>query len=283
MRKSVSVIIIAHKNARPLLRATNAINQYTRSSDQKIIVLNNPSPEVMKFAATLKEDWLILYETKPGPQHARNTGASDAQHEYLFFLDDDTELSAGAIDSLITKFTNPYIALVQAYISLEKGHHFFWNYLRAQQLGMFKKFLRKELQYCDSAAILVKKDWFKAVKGFSPDLQSGEDKYFAIKLTTHKAQIVYDFKTPLTQIYDPSESLWNFIKKIKASTPYTILLKKKLGVQNEVKFPRLDIKHMNFRNASYKFLDFFLKLYLEVLLTPYRNELAPLQEKIKLK
>ena len=278
MSKPVSIIIIAHNNHEPLQRALKAIDTHARSIDQKIIILNNPSKQVLEISKGLNSNWELVTETKPGPQHARNAGAKKAQHEYFLFLDDDTELTAGAIESLLGKFTDPHIALAQAYISLEKGNHFFWNYLRYRQINLFKSFQKKTYQSCDTAGILVKKDWFNAVKGFSEDLRFGEDQYFAIKLLTNKARIVYDFKVPLVQIYDPTETFGRFLEKVKRSTPYTILLRKKMGQPNYINFSFPTFKIFNLTKMLFVIIDLFILVYLEVLLGPYRNELAPLQE-----
>src|SRR5690606_14104491 len=121
MIKNVSIVIIAHTNNRTLPRALQAINLHSRSNDQKILVLNNPSPEVLKTSKELSSEWIIVSSTKPGPQNARNDGAKLAIHDYILFLDDDSELTKGSIDYLLTKFTSPYIALVQALIHYEKN------------------------------------------------------------------------------------------------------------------------------------------------------------------
>jgi len=224
----VSIIIIAHSNVRTLPQVTKAVNEHCRQYDQKILVLNNPSASVEIFSQSLDPSWNIVHEIKPGPQHARNRGAQAAVHDYLVFLDDDVLLPKFWIDHMLSKFTSPEIALGQGYIQFEKNPSLFWQYSRYLTASYFYKLKKlQQITLCDTAAIIVKKNWFIAVKGFSPDLSIGEDAYFGLKLYLSGGKLFFDIKYSFIQIFDEDENYSNHIKKLKNGLPSILRLKQK--------------------------------------------------------
>lgn len=277
MSTSVSIIIIAHQNSSTLPRALQGIDLHSRHGDQKILVLNNPSKEVELIAKRLDSTWLILYENeKAGPQHARNKGAQSAIHDYLVFLDDDIELSATWIERMLSKFTSPYIALGQGIVTFEKHKGFYWNYLRYKNSLYFYN-LRKEDQInrCDTAAVIVKKNWFEAVKGFSADLRIGEDSFFAAKIVNHGGRIFFDARYSLVQIYDPKETFLCHIKKIKSLAFHVIQLRKRIYSRNYIMVRNCDLGKVGHcqRPFLYRFIHLVYTIYWEICLNPFRDQL----------
>ena len=284
MSTPVSIIIIAHHNSSTLSRALQGIDLHSRHGDQKILVLNNPSKEVELIAKSLDPNWLILYENeKAGPQHARNKGVQSAIHDYLVFLDDDIELSANWIERMLSKFTSPYIALGQGIVTFEKHKRFYWNYLRYKNsLYFYNQRREKRITRCDTAAVIVKKNWFEAVKGFSVDLNVGEDTYFAVKIVSHHGIIFTDARYFLTQIYSPHETFFGNLKKIKDSAYYVIQLRKKLYWRNYVSLRSFKLGKIPSckRPISFWLIHFIHILFWEASLNRYREQLDPVQNKL---
>lgn len=278
MSSLVSIIVIAHTNARTLPKVCSSVNENSRDGDQKILVLNNPSVLVEKFSRTLDSSWTILHESKPGPQHARNCGANAAGNDYLVFLDDDVLLPKSWIDHMLSKFTSPEIALGQGHIQFEKNPSLFWNYLRYTNCYYFYSLRKNEhISRCDTAAIIVKKNWFRAVKGFSPDLTFGEDAFFGMKLYLNGARIFFDMKYSCTQIYDPNENYLNMIRKLKKSSPSILRLKQKTYRPNYISLENFRLN----RIASVRIPILFtlihasLMIFFESSFNKYRSELTP--------
>lgn len=216
MDKSVSIIVIAHSNDRTLHKCLLSASIAARDDDQKILVLNRPTKSVIDIANKFSSDWIIIREDNlVGPQHARNAGALIATHPYLVFLDDDISISRKWIELMLNQFTDPAVAISQGHIKFEKNDALFWNYLRYRNLGYYQKVKSmKPLRMCDTAAIVVKKRWFEAVKGFSKDLRFGEDSYFAVKMTAYGGVIKFNSSISVDQIFDKEE---NFLKHFKLS------------------------------------------------------------------
>jgi len=275
MSTPVSVILIAHSNARTLSRTINSVANNSRAIDQKILVLNNPSNEVSIIASQLSNEWLVTTENEnSGPQHARNKGALLAVNEFLVFLDDDIQLPALWIEHMLTKFTHPKVAIGQGHIQFEKNSAFFWNYLRYKNTVYFCKMKDREIiNMCDTAAIIVRKRWFTAMKGFSKDLNIGEDSYFATKITGNGGEIFLDMKYSLTQTFDEAETFINHLNKNKKFARHYIQLYRKVRKLNYISIDQFFLKAPRGckRPISYRVVHFILTLNLNLNMNRYRE------------
>lgn len=287
MSRPVSIIVITHSNARTLSRVIEAIDNNSRSQDQKIFVLNCASKEVVDFSRRLSTEWLIVEENeKAGPQHARNKGASLAIHDYHVFLDDDSILPAHWIDHMLTKFTHPRIAIGQGYIKLEKNPRFYWGFRRYKTFGYFYRLAHQDkISLCDTGAVIVSRRWFQAVNGFSPDLNIGEDSYFATKVTLNGGEIFFDMKYPVIQAYDPKESFINDLKRVDKTVSHMIRFLKKVGYPNHIDTSNFFLKRIANvkRPVAYRLIHALFAVYTHLCLTKFRPMLTSGEVKFKVK
>ncbi len=275
MRVPVSIIVIAHSNARTLSRCLKSVEDSVSSIDQKILVLNNASFDVRAISQTLSSDWLIIPENDLiGPQHARNIGAKNSKNDYLIFLDDDIEISEAWIKLMLNQFSDPKVGIAQGHIQFETHAGIFWNFLRYKNLGYFKKMRSREvINMCDTAAIMVKKRWFEAVGGFSKDLRIGEDSYFAYKVSINGGVIKFNASVSVKQIYDENETFINHLLRYKDLAINVVPLYLKTRRSSHIYLSQLHLKKIKGcrRPIIYWLINLVLSLYFQSELNSSRN------------
>jgi hypothetical protein len=133
---------------------------------------------------------------------ACNLGASHARGAYLLFLNNDTEVRPGALDALVgAADSDDRIGLVGAQLVYPDGRlqesggiiwadGCGWNYGRDRDAGAAEFQVRRDVDYCSGAAILVRRDLFDSVGGFdqryAPAYYEDTDLAFAIRATGHR-------------------------------------------------------------------------------------------------
>jgi glycosyltransferase involved in cell wall biosynthesis len=275
VNKSVSFIIIAHQNSFTLKDTLLSCEHSARDHDQLILVLNNPSHEVIQIAANLSERWQIVHESKPGPQHARNCGHSYAKHEYLVFLDDDVKIYPGWIEKMLPQFSSPWVAAGQGAIEFEKNSSLYWNYLRFCHLSN----LKAPALVVDTAALVMKKSWFVALGGFDPDLSMCEDTDLGLRIKLHGGEIFCEKKILLTQLYNPHESFYKLCLKVFRAGKFIVILRKKNYLPKAGYFEgfhqnRKRLKPLYLKNPVFFVLDLIKALVTELGMTPFQHELG---------
>ena len=280
MSKSVSFIIIAHQNSFTLKETLISCEHSARDHDQLILVLNNPSHEVIRIAANLSERWQIVHESKPGPQHARNCGHSFAIHEYLVFLDDDVKIYPGWIEKMLQQFSSPWVAAGQGAIEFEKHSSLYWNYLRFCHLSN----LKAPSLVVDTAALVMKKSWFVALGGFDPDLSMCEDTDLGFRIKLHGGEIFCEEKIFVTQLYNPQESFHKLCLKIFRAGKFIVMLRKKHYLPKAGYFEafhqnRKRLKPLYLKNPMFFMLDLMKALVTELGMTPFQHELGSYPKK----
>lgn len=259
-RPLVSVIIIAHKNSFTLEKVLTAAQSSVSVSDELILVLNNPSFEVENISRKLHSRWVIVRESRPGPQMARIAGANRARHDYLVFLDDDIAITVGWIEAMISHFNSPWVAAGQATIHFEKHPSLYWNYMRYVHLnttlGFYKKF--KELPIIDTAAMMVKRSWYESLKGFNPDYTFCEDTEFTRRIHFNGAEAFHERSVPVTQIYNPGDSFLDSFRKVYLSGEYVVMMRKLYKQPKHEFFEGMRLRLKTFRRFYLKNPVFFL-------------------------
>ena len=136
---------------------------------------------------------------------ACNRGAAAALGDYLLFLNNDTQVTAGWLDALIETFAqHPKVGLVGAKLvypdgRLQEAGGIVFADASGWNLGRFGdpadpayNYLR-EVDYCSGAAIAVPRDWFAAVGGF--DLRYApayyEDTDLAFRVREEGLRVLY--------------------------------------------------------------------------------------------
>ena len=145
---------------------------------------------------------LVRTERNIGFIGACNLGANHARGSYLLFLNNDTEVQPGALDALVDAAdSDDRIGLVGAMLVYPDGRlqesggiiwadGSGWNYGRDRDAHAPQFQVRRDVDYCSGAAILVRQELFEAVGGFdqryAPAYYEDTDLAFAIRATGHR-------------------------------------------------------------------------------------------------
>ena len=196
----ISFVIPVKNDARRLANclATIARNQYDPAAVE-IIVADNGStdatPEVARSAGARVFSW-------PGPRvsELRNRGAAEAGGDILAFVDADHEIDAqwiaAAVEALAAERTGAAGAL---YTPPTPGTWVqrLYGALRGRTRG------RHDVAWLGSGNLAVRRDAFKAVRGFDASLEACEDVDFCQRLRAAGWRLVGDERLVSVHLGDP--------------------------------------------------------------------------------
>lgn len=169
----------------------------------EVLVVDDASPDrTAVLVAASPGVRLVRTEHNVGFVGACNLGASHARGAYLLFLNNDTEVRPGALDALVDAAdSDDRIGLVGAMLVYPDGRlqesggivwadGSGWNYGRDHDAHAPEFAVRRDVDYCSGAAILVRQELFEAVGGFdqryAPAYYEDTDLAFAIRATGHR-------------------------------------------------------------------------------------------------
>lgn len=147
----------------------------------EVLIVDDTSPDdTAARVAGCSGVRLVRTERNLGFLGACNLGAEQARGELLLFLNNDTEVRHGWLDTLVdTVYAEDDIGLVGAKlvspdgVLSECGGIVFsdgngWNYGRGAAADDPRYAVRREVDYCSGAALLVRADVFTSLGGFDP-------------------------------------------------------------------------------------------------------------------
>lgn len=176
----VTIIIPIYGQINLTLALLLSIAQNLPKMPIEIIIVNDASPDNSREVLSSINGLRILNnEVNQGFIRSCNFGANQAKGKYLHFLNNDTLVTKGWLDSLLDVFvTRNDCGLVGSKLIFPTGElqeaggivwadASAWNYGRGQNpnLGAFN-FLRKT-DYCSGASILIAKELFDSLGGFN--------------------------------------------------------------------------------------------------------------------
>jgi GT2 family glycosyltransferase/glycosyltransferase involved in cell wall biosynthesis/SAM-dependent methyltransferase len=202
----VSVIVPVHGKWAYTRACLASIEQNRPAFPFEVLVVDDASPDrTAELVAASPGLRLVRTPRNVGFVGACNLGASHARGSYLLFLNNDTEVRPGTLDALVNAAdSDDRIGLVGAALVYPDGRlqesggiiwadGSGWNYGRDRDAGSAEFQVRRDVDYCSGAAILVRQDLFDSVGGFdqryAPAYYEDTDLAFAIRATGHRTVI----------------------------------------------------------------------------------------------
>jgi glycosyltransferase involved in cell wall biosynthesis len=166
-RRMISVIIPAHNEENYIGLTLDAVNRQNYPNFEVIVVANGCTDRTAAIAFNACDRLIVL--SNKGLGVARNLGAKLAQGEWLIFLDADTVLEPGALETVAHKFSREYSAGTFRGRPDRKRAIFHLIYL-------VKNFVHRWSVHQGSSGVIVcwRKD-FLAAHGFDEALQVREN------------------------------------------------------------------------------------------------------------
>ncbi len=136
---------------------------------------------------------------------AANAGAKLAKGKYLFFLNNDAQLTPGCIDAVVDAASDPGVGAVGCKLvypdgRLQEAGGVIWsdgtgmNFGRGDDPNKPAYNFRRQVDYCSGAALLVRRDIFAELGGFDMDFSPGyyEDTDLCFKLRARGFRVLFE-------------------------------------------------------------------------------------------
>jgi glycosyltransferase involved in cell wall biosynthesis len=182
--KMISFITIGQNEGLNLLSCIKSIYraiEYCNLKDYEIIYVDsNSSDNSIELVSTYKEVMIFKLTGKCNAALARNTGASEAKGEILFFIDGDIELSPSFLHLVMPEGNK----LIYSFISgnlLNRIHDSNGNLVR-EELGYSKVRARDKKTPVSGGVFLIERELWDTVGGMRTKYTSGEDPDLSLRL-----------------------------------------------------------------------------------------------------
>jgi len=182
-RPRVSIIIPVYNQIKYTLKCLSSLVEHIHQDTLvEVIVVNDCSgDDTQKKLEQIDGLTLINNPQNLGFIHSCNKAAGVAQGEYLYFLNNDTEICPQAIESLLEVFlADSQVGVVGSKLiypngSLQEAGNIIWqdgagwNYGRKENPFDPQYNYLREVDYCSGASLMVKKAIFDSLGGFDRD------------------------------------------------------------------------------------------------------------------
>ncbi|CAM8401332.1 GT4_PimA-like domain containing protein [Candidatus Methylopumilus universalis] len=202
----ISIIIPIYGKINYTLNCLRSISLNLPNTSFEIIVINDNSPDdSLKTLRKIKNIRILNNKLNQGFIFSCNKGAKAASGKYLYFLNNDTEVTPGWLDALLQTFTDfPKTGIVGSKLIYPDGtlqeaggiiwkDGSAWNFGRGQDPHLPVFNYAREVDYCSGASIVLPKKLFWELGGFDEHYLPAycEDSDLALKLRSQGYRVIY--------------------------------------------------------------------------------------------
>lgn len=208
----VSVLIPVYGKVEYTLACLKSIADHLPKASFEVIVMDDQSPDgSAKLLQQVKNIRVIVNPQNLGFLRSCNNGARHAMGEYLFFLNNDTQVKPGWLDELLLTFTNfPNCGLAGSKLIYPDGllqeaggivwqDGSAWNYGNRQDPKLPQFNYAREVDYVSGAAIMVQAKLYQELGGFDEIYAPAyyEDTDLALRIRAQGKSVIYQ---PMSEV-----------------------------------------------------------------------------------